>query len=51
MKRKYIAAILTVFAMTTVCSTAFGAAEHYTTIASAFFKKRMNVCFLLADMI
>ena len=30
MKRKYIAAILTVFAMTTVCSTAFGATEHYT---------------------
>ena len=30
MKRKYIAAILTVFAMTTVYSTAFGATEHYT---------------------
>lgn len=30
MKRKYIAAILTVFAMTSVCSTAFGATEHYT---------------------
>ena len=28
MKRKYIAAILTVFAMTSVCSTAFGATEQ-----------------------
>ena len=30
MKRKYIAAVLTVFAMTTVCSTAFASTEHYT---------------------
>ena len=30
MKRKYIAAILIVFAMTSVCSTAFASTEHYT---------------------
>ena len=49
MKRKYIAAILTVFAMTSVCSTAFGAAEHYTTIANAsLLKKYSNECLLFS---